>query len=66
MRKLIETNKDIIFLLFISIWLFIGIIVAFTNINIWKFNAVMVILFSILCIFKVWNHKFNKWLNKEI
>lgn len=66
MRKLIETNKDIIFLLFISIWLFIGIIVAFTDINIWKFNAVMVILFSILCIFKVWNHKFNNWLNKEI
>ena len=64
---MIKTNKDIIFIIIVTIWLYLGIIVSFfTDINILIFNIVMMSLFSILTLFKICNKKFNNWLNKEI
>lgn len=65
--KLIDTNKDVIFAMIIFIWLYLGIVIAFfTNINVLLFNIIMTSLFAILTLFKIYNKKFNNWLNRKI
>lgn len=65
--KLNKTNKDLIFLILITFWLIIGIAIVVSNIvDVHIFNMIMVIIFSILCLLKFTNRKFNKWLNTKL
>lgn len=61
-------KKDIVFYSYLLLWFIIGIFIAvvFTNINIWIFNLIMIGIFSILCIIKKTNKKFNNWLESEL
>ena len=61
------TNKDIIFWSLLTIFFLVGIYVAFyTNFNVWKYNTIIISIFSILCLLKKFNKKFNNWLERKI
>lgn len=64
--KLFNTNKDIIFWIYITIYFILAYISFLNNINIWIYNIFMISMLSILTVFKLYNKKFNKWLNKKI
>lgn len=60
-------KKDIVFYSYLLFWFIIGIFIAiFTNINVWVFGLIMTGIFSILCIIKKTNKKFNNWLESEL
>lgn len=65
--RLFDTNKDIVFLMIMFIWLYLGIIIVFyTDFNVWIYNIIMTSLFAILTLLKLTNKHFNNWLNRKI
>lgn len=67
--KLIDTNKDVIFAMIMFIWLYLGILIVCitkNDLEVWIYNLIMASLFGILILFKLYNKKFNNWLNRKI
>lgn len=67
--RLFNTNKDVIFAMIMFIWLYLGILIVCitkTDLEVWIYNLIMVSLFGILTLFKIYNKKFRDWLNNEI
>jgi len=65
--KLIKTNKDVVFIMFLFVWVYLGIVIAFyTDIDVWIYNLLMTSLFGIMTLLKFTNKFFRNWLEKEI
>lgn len=67
---MIKTNKDLVFWIFVSIWLCTTLIPYFitkdTFLSTVIINPIFIIIAWISVIIKNNNHKFNFWLEKKI
>lgn len=67
---MIKTNKDLVFWIFVSIWLCTTLIPYFitkdTFLSTVIINPIFIIIAWISLIIKNNNHKFNFWLEKKI
>ena len=67
--RLFNTNKDVIFAMIMFIWLYLGILIVCitkTDLEVWIYNLIMISLFGILTLFKLYNKNFRDWLNRKI
>lgn len=67
--RLFNTNKDVIFTMIMFIWLYLGILIVCitkTDLEVWIYNLIMISLFGILTLFKLYNKNFRDWLNRKI
>lgn len=62
-----RTNKDIVFVILITLWLISNItsFILYTSIGITFSNFIWILLLSIMVGFKLLNKKFNNWLETE-
>ena len=67
---MIKTNKDLVFWIFVSIWLIVTLIPFFKTgdnfISVCIINPIFIMFAGIATLFKYKNDRFNNWLEKKI
>lgn len=67
---MIKTNKDLVFWIFVTIWICITLITFFITkdsfLSTVIINPIFIIIACISVLIKNNNHKFNLWLEKKI